>query len=104
MLDRHGVDAVFTSRGSGTYVVGVGYTEGTPDPLTVRVYYSEFNLEEVDGQSILQGDRKAVFIPPEGSPKPKNGDTIGDTRVEGVREIMSQDAVVYICHVRDFSA
>jgi len=103
MLQNHGVDVTYTSEGSGTYVVGTGYTEGTPTPEVIRVYYSMFNQDEIDGTSILAGDRKAVFCPTGSTIKPKNGDTIGTTRVEGVREIMSGDAVVYICHVRDFN-
>ena len=104
MLQNHGVDVEYVSKGEGTYTVGVGFTEGTSITETVRVYFSRFQQEEIDGTVVLQGDRKAVFIPSDTTPKPKNGDKIGNTRVEGVREIMSGPAVVYICHVRDFHA
>lgn len=103
MLQNHGVYETYTSKGEGTYVVGSGFTGGLDTLENIRVYYSQFQSDEIDGESVQQGDRKAVFVPTDNTVKPKNGDTIGSTRVEGVREIMSGDAVVYICHVRDFS-
>lgn len=103
LINAHGVTATYTSKGSGSYTVGTGYTSGSDTPEQIKVYYSSFLQEEIDGQSVLMGDRKAVFVPKSNTIKPKNGDTIGNTRVEGVREIMSGDAVVYVCHVRDFS-
>ena len=103
MLKNHGVYETYTSKGEGTYVVGSGFTEGVDTLENILVYYSQFNQDEIDGQSVQQGDRKAVFVPTENTVKPKNGDTIGNTRVEGVREIMSGSAVVYICQVRDYA-
>jgi hypothetical protein len=101
MLQEHGADVTFVSKGSGTYTPGSGFVAGTPDPETVRVYWSQYKEEEVDGVSILSGDRRVVFIPTSTTPKPKNGDTIGGLRVEGVREIFSGGPIVYICQIRD---
>lgn len=104
MLQRHGKAAVYKSVAAGTYTAGTGFTSGSDTPENITVYYSMYKNEEVDGTSVLKGDKLAVFVPSATTIKPKNGDLIGNNRVESVREIMSEGAVVYLCQVRKYAA
>ena len=100
MIQEHGENATFVSKGGGVYTPGSGYVPDTNTPYGIRVYWSRFQKEEIDNISVLSTDIKAVFVPSQGVPKPKNGDTIGVYRVEAVREIFSGGPIVYICQVR----
>ena len=101
MIQEHGEDVTFVSKGGGSYVAGTGYTPSGNTSYTIRVYWSRFEQEEIDGETVLMGDKKAVFVPSASTPKPKNGDTIKGYRVEGVREIFSGGPIVYITQVRE---
>jgi len=86
----------------------VGSTTNTD--YTVKCYMAEFNLSEVNNDSILMGDRKALMpaVDTSGStlPEPDAEDFVigfGDTvKVVSTQKIYHADTLVcYICQVRE---
>jgi hypothetical protein len=86
----------------------VGSTTNTD--YTARCYMAEFSLSEVNNDSILMGDRKALLPAVDNSgvalPEPDTEDFIigfGDTvKVVSTQKIYHADTLVcYICQVRE---
>ncbi len=82
----------------------------TNTDYTVKCYMADFSLSEVNNDSVLMGDRKALLPSLDTSgnaiPEPDAEDTIsgfGDTvKVVSVQKIYHADTLVcYICQVRE---
>jgi len=111
LINDHGKDLTYSHVGSvGSYVPGVGVSGGSTTSYTVRVYTYNYRLQEVDGDSILRGDRRVAMPITDTSgnviPEPEPGDTLSgegdEVTVISVSQIMSgEEAVCYILQVRE---
>jgi len=111
LIEEHGKNRTFNSISSvGSYVPGTGVSGGTSTSYTVKIYPYNYRVEDIDGDSILRGDRKAAMpvIDTSGNtiPEPEPGDTLtgeGDkVTIVSVQQIMSGDeAVCYVLQVRE---
>lgn len=112
LLDELGYDLTFRRiTRSGGYDPATGQT-GTPsnDDETVRGYFTDYRVSEVDGTQIQRGDRKAIIsaVTATGAALTKTPQTddvlIGqgnEVRIVAVREMRPDDkAAVYVCQVR----
>ena len=111
LIDEHGRPCTFTVKSLGTYNVATGsLSGGSTTDYTVNIHFADYNLEDIDGSSVVMGDRKALFplVDTSGDaiPEPDIGDEIsgqGDkVSVVAVQKIMSGTSpVCYICQVRE---
>ena len=111
LIQDHGKEVTYSHVGSvGSYVPGTGLTGGSTTDYTVVVYNYNYRLEEVDGDSILRGDRRAAMpvtdVNGDTIPEPEPGDTLAgegdEVTVVSVSQIMSgPEAVCYILQVRE---
>jgi hypothetical protein len=111
LIDRRGQEATLVKLTYGSYdpTTGTNSSSSTTN-YTVNVYFGEYTLEELANDSILMGDRKAVFPPNDTSgnaiPEPDEEDYItgvGDrVIIKSVRKVYNADTLVcYICQVRE---
>lgn len=110
LLDDHGQTVTLRTVAEGTYDPATGgLTGGSNTDYTVKCYFYNYMLDEIDGTNIKLGDRKAVLhtLDTGGNtlPEPDTGDLIvgeGDTvTIVGVQKIFSDVLVCYICQVRE---
>jgi len=111
LVNRRGQVATFTSKTDGSYVPGSGTTSGGSETsYTVKAYFGEYTLEELDNDALTLGDRRVLLPPRDTSgsliPEPDSEDVIegvGDTViVKSVQKIFNADTLVcYICMVRE---
>lgn len=110
LIDKYGKDLTYNSFTVGTYVPGSSSVTKTTETYTVKGYFFNYNLKDIDGTKILVGDRQLLISIVDTSgdtiPEPDNNDTFagqGDlVNVKGVTKIMSGDnPVCYICQVRE---
>lgn len=110
LINQHGKNLTFTTKGSMTYNPVTGGTTGTDTTKTVRGYFYNYSASDITGSSIVIGDRRLVISTVDTSgatlTAPKKGDTFageGDTMVVvSVERIMSGDnPVCYICQTRE---
>lgn len=111
LLSRRGRLATLSQPNFSAYDPATGsVSEGTPDEYTVKCYFGEFQLGELDNDSVSVGSRMVAISPYDTSgtpvPTPTDEDTIsgvGDTvRVARTQEIFNADTLVcYICHVKE---
>lgn len=109
LLNRRG-RTVTLSRGGGTYDPDTsGFTPSASSTVSVKCYFADYELSEIDNQSVVMGDRKAILGAKDTSGNtispPTNKDKItgaeGDVSIESVQKVYNGDtAVVYICQVR----
>ena len=110
LINEHGKNLTFTTKGSMTYNPVTGGTTGTDTTKTVRGYFYNYSASDITGTSIVIGDRRLVISTVDTSgatlTAPKKGDTFageGDTMVVvSVERIMSgNNPVCYICQTRE---
>lgn len=106
-ISKHGQDLTYRHfTASGTYNPATGQLNGTAfTDYTLKGYFFNFDLLEIDGTSVARGDRKLLIYAGD-LPKPSPGDTFtgsGDkVSVVSVREVISRGSVlVYILQVRE---
>ena len=111
MVNQFGQEVTLRKPLYGSYDPATGTVGSTTNTdYTVKCYMAEFNLSEVNNDSILMGDRKALLPASDTSgvslPEPDAEDTIlgfGDTvKVVSTQKIYHADTLVcYICQVRE---
>lgn len=110
LLDRRGQNATLRKIAYGAYDPETGSVTGTPTDYTVKCYFADYDLSEINNDSIVMGDRKAVFPARDTSgdpiPEPSAEDkilSVGDTVViKAVSKIYNGTTVVcYMCQVRE---
>jgi len=111
LITQFGQEVTLRKPLYGSYDPTTGTVASTTNTdYTARCYMSDFNLTEVNNDSILMGDRKALMPSEDTSgvalPEPDAEDTIigfGDTvKVVSVQKIYHADTLVcYICQVRE---
>jgi hypothetical protein len=110
LLDQHGQDVTLRYVTKGTYSPSTGgLTGGSTTDKTVKAYFYNYMLEEINGQSVQMGDRRVVLhtLDTSGDPisEPSVDDLIlgqGDTvSIVSVQKIFSDVLVCYILQVRE---
>jgi len=110
LVDNYGQSLTFTVKGAPTYDPTTGQVSSSDTDYTVMVYIHNYSLNEVNGDNIVLGDRRALFPTVDTSgnviPEPEPGDEIsgeGDTvRIVSVTTIMSGTSTIcYQCQVRE---
>lgn len=111
LISQFGQQITLRKPSYGAYDPNTGTVGSTTNTdYTVKCYMSDFNLSEVNNDSILMGDRKALLpvIDISGSaiPEPDAEDFLigfGDTvKVVSTQSIYHADTLVcYICQVRE---
>jgi len=111
LITQFGQEVTLRKPAYGSYDPTTGTVGSTANTdYTVKCYMADFNLTEVNNDSILMGDRKALLpaVDTFGSalPEPDAEDTIlgfGDTvKVVSTQKIYHADTLVcYICQVRE---
>jgi len=111
LVNRYGTVVTLTKNAYGSYDPATGSVgTNTPVNYTVKGYFAEYDLTEINNDSIVMGDRKALLPSVDTSgvalPEPDMDDIIvgrGDTvKVVGVSKIYSGDTLAcYICQVRE---
>jgi hypothetical protein len=111
VLNRYGIDVTLTKPSYGSYSPSTGSVgSGSTANYTVKCYFADYNLTELNNDSIVMGDRKAVFpyLDTRGNtlPEPDFEDTIsgnGDlVKIVSVQKLFSGNSLVcYICQVRE---
>jgi len=111
LINRRGQSATLRYKSSGTYNPETGSLGSVSDTdVSIKAYFADYNLSEMNNDSILMGDRK-VAIPARDTSgnliaEPDNEDqilTVGDTVViKAVQKIYNSSTLVcYICQVRE---
>lgn len=111
LLNSHGQDLTFVAKGFGTYNTATGtLSGGSETSYTVRMHFSNYNIQDIDGSQVVLGDRRVLMptLDTSGSaiPSPDIGDEIsgnGDTvSIVSVQTLMSGSSpICYICQVRE---
>lgn len=111
IVNNFGREATLRTKAVGSYDPSTGDISGTTNTdYTIKTYLYEYRLDEIDGRSIVAGDRRAVIhsLDTGGStiPEPEVDDEIrglGDTvSIVSVSKIYSGDTLVcYIAQVRE---
>lgn len=111
LLNQFGFNATLSKPTYGSYdpETATVATDST-DTYNVKSYMADYNLNEIDNQNVVFGDRKAYLSPFDTNgvtiPEPDREDTIeglGDkVRIVRVQSLYSSDSLVaYICQVRE---
>lgn len=111
LVNRRGQTATLRKKSSGTYDPAAGSLGSVTDTdYTIKAYFADYMMDEVNNESILMGDRKVLVAAKDTSgspiPEPDNEDEIrgvGDTVViKSVQSIYNGSTLVcYICQVRE---
>jgi len=111
LVNRRGQEVTLRKPNYGAYNPETGTTQGNSfQNYTVKAYFAEYMLSEIDNDSILMGDRKCLFPAEDTSgdslPEPDAEDIVigaGDrVVVKSVQKIYNGSQVVaYICQVRE---
>lgn len=111
LVNRRGQSATLRYKSSGTYNPTTGSLGSvTNTDVAIKVYFADYNLTEINNDSILMGDRMAVIPAKDTSgtaiSEPDNEDqilTVGDAVViKSVQKIYNSSTLVcYICQVRE---
>lgn len=110
LMNSFGQALTLTTKASATYDVTTGTVSSTDTPHTVKGYFYNYDLSDMDANSIRFGDRKLALSSKDTSgttiPKPLEGDEVsgeGDKVViVSTREVMSEGSpICYICQVRE---
>lgn len=111
MLDDFGRDLTLIHVSEGSYdPTTASLTGGSVSNTTVRGYFYNYKLEEVDGTSVVLGDRRLLLPSVDTSNNPFTEPDIGDqvtgsgdkVRIVSVSKIFSSTTLVcYLCQVRE---
>lgn len=110
LLDEHGQTVTLRYVSEGTYDPSSGsLTGGSTSDSTVKAYFYNYMLDEIDGQNIQSGDRKVALHTLDTSgntiSEPSLDDLLigqGDTvTIVGVQKIYSDVLICYILQVRE---
>lgn len=111
LVDRHGQALSLIQKSSGTYDPSTGGVTGSSSTTyTVKCYFFNYNLGDVDGVNIVAGDRRAVInlttTAGASIPTPEVGDEItgdGDkvSIVSITKLISGSTPICYIAQVRE---
>jgi len=111
MVNQFGQEVTLRKPAYGSYDPTTGTVGSTTNTdYTAKCYMAEYQLSEVNNDSILMGDRKALLPAEDTSgdvlPEPDSEDFIigfGDTvKVVSIQKIYHADTLVcYICQVRE---
>lgn len=111
LIDEHGENLNLIVKTLGSYDTSTGgVTGGSEATYTVKTYFYNYNLTDVDGVNVVFGDRRAVLplVDTSGNaiPEPEVGDEIsgeGDkVSVVSVAKIFSAgEPVCYLLQVRE---
>lgn len=111
LVNKYGKQVTLTKNSYGAYspaTASVG--TNTAATYTVKTYFAEYDLSEINNDSIVMGDRQALIPRVDTSgvaiPEPDMDDIIsgqGDTvKIVSVAKIFSGDTLTcYICQVRE---
>lgn len=111
LINRYGTEVTLTKNAYAAYDPATGSVgTNTSTDYTAKAYFAEYDLTEINNDSIVMGDRKALLPSVDTSgvalPEPDMDDIIvgqGDTvKVKSVSKIYSGDSLTcYICQVRE---
>lgn len=110
LLNDLGEEVTFKSYTAGTYDPTAGTNTRSSTDYTVKGYFSNYKLQDLDGDSVTLGDRKfyctALDTDYSAIPEPKAGDVFSgvgdDVRVVSVQKIKAGTQVIcYLCQVRE---
>lgn len=110
LVDTHGKSLTYTVKGNPTYDPSTATVTSSDTTYTVKAFFYNYGLNEIDGTSVQVGDRRVVMnlVDTSGSavPEPEPGDKISgegdEVYVVGVMKIMSGiNPVCYTCQVRE---
>lgn len=111
LVDRRGQPATLSKPGTPTYDPATGQNSFSgPSTYSIKAYFGEYTLEELNNDSVSLGDRR-VLVPPRDTsgnliPEPDSEDTItgvGDeVIIKAVQKIYNASTLeCYICMVRE---
>lgn len=111
LIDKRGRTVTLSKPSYGSYdpATATHSSNPTPETYTVKAYFANYDLSEIDNQSVVMGDRKAIIAVRDTSgdliPEPDTEDTItgaeGTVNILSVQKVYNRDTVVvYICQVR----
>ena len=110
LVNEFGQETTFRKIEVGSYDPATGSAGNTPTDYSVKSYMAQYTLTELNLDSVVRGDRKALLSPFDTSgvpiPAPDESDLlvgVGDTvRVVSTQTLYSASQVVcYICQVRE---
>jgi len=111
LVNRYGTVTTLQKNSYAAYDPATGSVgTNTSTNYTVKAYFSEYNLSELNNDSIVMGDRKVVFPNVDTSgvvlPEPDPDDIVVGTgdkvKIVSVAKIYSGDTLAcYICQVRE---
>tara|TARA_B100000795_G_scaffold36505_1_gene24070 strand:- start:938 stop:1291 length:354 start_codon:yes stop_codon:yes gene_type:complete len=103
LLTEKGEQAVFTRRTTGTFDPVTGTSSGdTVSTFNAKVYPSTFSVNQVNGESILMGDKKLIM---QAGNKPQINDKVTmsgkfSTVVSFSSVGLTSDEVIYVVQTR----
>lgn len=111
LINEHGKDCTFLAKSLGTYDATTGtLSGGSSRSYTMKMYFSNYNIQDIDGSKIVLGDRRALLLNEDiyglPTPEPDIGDEIvgenDKVSIVSVQKLMSSNTVLcYICQVRE---
>jgi hypothetical protein len=111
LINRYGTVTTLQKNSYAAYDPATGSVgANTSTNYTVKAYFAEYNLSELNNDSIVMGDRKVAFPSVDTSgvtiPEPDADDIVvgvGDkVKIVSVAKIYSGDTLVcYLCQVRE---
>lgn len=109
LLREHGTDVILRKQAESSYNNNTGTVTTTATDYTVRAYFFDYKVDEINSDSILSGDRRVVISGnlPSGAVTPKpdatdqiiNGDTLDIISIFEVRS--GSKVLFYTAQVRD---
>jgi len=110
LLKEHGTNITLRKQDESAYNNDTGTITTTATDYTVRAYFFDFKIDEINSDSILNGDRRVVISSKltngSATPKPNPTDQLvsGDDLLDIIKvfEVRSGDKVLfYTAQVRD---
>jgi hypothetical protein len=105
LISEFGHDLTLLRLSSSSYNSATGVATHTPIPVNVRAVLVAYRKEDIDGDSVIAGDRKA-YIQVDDANTPVPGDKLTgidiDVSIVSVHKILKSntDSIVCICQAR----